>query len=261
MIQMQDVTVFDMPIEVQAQEQRIAELDRTYNLSTSNSAYTYKYETKKPKIVQPKTTAISPMVIYLTEKLRQGNPQEQKRALVAILQGLNKKKGSAQYLDSGLTDALFFVIDQDTSKMQGPTRQQLRYRKQLRENKRLPKEKIDIAVQLSEKEMAERNKAYSLYLVAKIQSELCNQIADRTGLQPKVNDLPIVQRLIKVSQTNKDENIRGAALGALALLNRPEFEQDLSVIFSKAANSNDKIIKEYAERALKSLSEGDPFEE
>ena len=65
---MQDVTVFDMPIEVQAQEQRIAELDRNYNLSPSNSAYTYKYEKKKPKIVQPKTTAISPMVIYLTEK-------------------------------------------------------------------------------------------------------------------------------------------------------------------------------------------------
>ena len=47
MIQMQDVTVFDMPIEVQAQEQRIAELDRNYNLSPSNSAYTYKYEKKK----------------------------------------------------------------------------------------------------------------------------------------------------------------------------------------------------------------------
>ena len=44
---MQDVTVFDMPIEVQAQEQRIAELDRNYNLSPSNSAYTYKYEKKK----------------------------------------------------------------------------------------------------------------------------------------------------------------------------------------------------------------------
>ena len=261
MIQMQDVTVFDMPVEVQAQEQRIAKLDRNYNLSPSNSTYTYKYEQKKPKVVQPKTTSISPAVIYLSATLKQGTPQEQTRALVAILQGLNKKKGSAQFLDSGLTDALFFVINQDTSKLKGPTKQQIRYRKQLKENKRLPKEKIDIAVELSDKEIAERNKAYSLYLVAKIQSELCNQIEERTGLQPKVTDLPIVQRLIKVSQTNQDENIRGAALGALALLNRPEFEQDLSVIFSKAANTNDKIIKEYAERALKSLSEGDPFAE
>lgn len=257
MIQMQDVTVFDMPVEVQEQEQRIAELDRSKNISS----YTYKYELKKPAVVQPKTSTISPIVVYITEKLKHGTPQEQKRALVAILQGLDKKKGAAQYLDAGLTDALFYVIDQDTSKMQGPTRQQKRYRKQIQANKKLPKEKIDIAIELSEKELAERNKAYSLYLVAKIQDKLCDEIVNRTGIQPQLSDLSIVQRLIKVSQTNQDENIRGAALGALALLNRPEFEQDLSIIFSQAASSNCQTVKKYAERALRSLSEGDPFAE
>lgn len=257
MIQMQDVTVYDMPVEVQAYEQRIAEIDR----KVTPYSYTYKYETKKPTIVQPRTNSISPAVTYLSEKLKRGTPQEQKKALVAILQGINKKKGASQFLDASLTDALFFVIEQDTSKMAGPTRQQLRYRKQLKDNKKISKEKIDIAVALSDKEVAERNKAYSLYLVARIQDLLCNEMEKRTGLQPKVTDLPIVQRLIKESQTNKDENIRGAALGALALLNRPEFEQDLAVIFSKASNTDNQVIKDYAERALKSLSEGDPFEE
>lgn len=256
---MQDVTVFDMPVEVQAHEQRIAEIDRKVN--PSSYTYTYKYEPKKPTIVQPRTTSISPAVTYLAEKLKRGTPKEQKTALVYILQGLNKKKGASQFLDASLTDALFFVIDQDTSNMSGPTRQQLRYRKQLNENKRISKEKVDIAATLSDREIAERNKAYSLYLVARIQDLLCDEMQKRTGLQPKVTDLPIVQRLIKESQTNKNENIRGAAFGALALLNRPEFEQDLAVIFCKASNTDNKVIKDYAERALKSLSEGDPFEE
>lgn len=259
MIQMQDVTVFDMPVEVQAKEQRIAEIDRRYNLSPSS--YTYKYETKKPTIAQPRTKSISPVVAYLTEKLKRGTPQEQKQALVAVLQGLDKKKTATQFLDTGLTDALFFVIEQDTSKMQGPTKKQIKYRKQLKENKRLSNDKIDYAVTLSQKEIAERNKAYSLYLVARIQDLLCDEIQNRTGVQPKITDLPIVQRLIKESQTNKDENIRGAALGALALLNRPEFEQDLAAIFSKASYTDNKVVKEYAERALKSLSDGDPFDE
>jgi hypothetical protein len=205
-------------------------------------------------IVAPKKV-ISSNTYFLSEKLRNGKTDDQLRAMKVILQGLNNNKTATMYLDTTLTDALFSVIEEDISKFQGPTKKQIKYRKKIDQGKTLSEEKVKIAYELSPRELAERNKAYAIYLVAMIQNTLCDQLKEKADITPKFSELPIVQRLVKESQTNSDDNIKGASLSALLLLNRPEFEGDITRIYNEAMKSNNKKVKEYATKSLKNLEE------
>ena len=227
MIQMQDVTVFDIPVDVQASEQRIMFLNTkpAYNY---NLAYNVK-NPKKPQIVQPQTETISPLVSYLIQKLQTGTIEEQERCLFIIGKNL-ELKGSEQFLDESLTNALFSFANKDISKYKQATEKQKHLRKKLQEGKELSKKNYQIAYSLSEQEIAQKNQITAIFLIAKIQNVLYKEIKQRSDLQPKFYDLPAVPRLINEIQNNKNENIKIAAIEAFGIMYKYEFFDDITAL-------------------------------
>ncbi len=251
MIQMQDYTITEMPVNEHSYVQIIA--DKNFPEEISNYKISYEIQNKKqPTIVQPQTKSISPVVNYLISKLKTGTPIEKSRCLELIEKGI-ESKGNSQYLDAGLTDALFFVADENISKLSGPTLGQKMLRNKISKGKKVSLQKMTKAMELSDIELAQKNKLYSLFLIGKIQNLLYKDIKTRTGLNPKLYDMPATARLVEEVKNNPDDTIKASAIGALYLMNRPEFNEDLEEIFESAQHSEAKAVREYATKALNDL--------
>lgn len=228
MIQMQDVTVFDIPVEVQVSEQRITFQDKkpiTYNY---NLAYNVK-NPKKPQIVNPQTETISPLVSYLIQKLQTGSIEEQEKCLSVIGKNI-ELKSNEQFLDESLTNELFNLINEDISKYKEATEKQKRLRKKIQEGKQLSKKEYLSAYNLSEQERVQKNQITAVFLIAKIQNVLYKEIKQRSNLMPKFYDLPAVSKLINEIKNNKNENIKIAAVDAIGVIYKYEFFDDITAL-------------------------------
>lgn len=251
MIQMQDVTVFDLPVETKAYEQRIVMQNRNADFSS----YTVAYTPKKPEIVAPQTTYISPIVSYLINRLQNGTISEQETSILSIRKGLISPSG-AQLLDKSLSDALFAITDADLSKYKGPTFTQNRLRKKHYAGKKLSKAQAQKAFALSDREKVERNQCMAIETIAEIQNLLYNELHRRTGLKPKFKELPAVDKIICEAKNNPSENVKLASVCALGLLYRPDYIDDLTATFQDIAQTtSSKNIREQALGAVQKLSE------
>ncbi len=241
MIQMQDVTVFDLPVETKAYEQRIVMQNRNADFSS----YTIAYTPKKPEIVKPQTSYISPMVMHVSERLKNGTLKEQESSIRTILNSLDSSTG-AQFLDKGINDALFAIVDSDLSQYKGPTWSQKRLRNKHYQGKKLTKEQAKKAFELSDRERAEVNKGLALTAIAESQNLLFREVYRRTGLKPSFKDLPAVDKIVYEAKNNQSEYVKIAALNALGYLYRPEYLDDLSATFSDIAKTtkSDTIRKQ-----------------
>lgn len=247
MIQMQDVTVFDTPVEFQASEQRIIFQDKkplTYNY---NLAYNVKTP-KKPQIVKPQTETISPLVSYLIQKLQTGSIEEQEKCLLVIGKNI-EIKGNEQFLDESLTNALFNLVNDDISKYKEATEKQKRLRKKIQEGKELSQKDYFTAYNLSEQERVQKNQVTAIFLIAKIQNVLYKEIKQRSDLQPKFYDLPAVPKIINEIKNNQNENIQIAAVDAIGIMYRYEFFDEItSLLENIQKTTKSETVKQEAEQ-------------
>ena len=249
MIDFQDISVYDFPVQVVAHEQRVVDFNRTI-------AYTKTYNVKSPKkitIVKPQTNTISPQVNHSVQKLQNGSVLEKKQTLLNIMQAL-ETKSAAQYLDASVTDALFAIVDEDISSLKDASCAQKCLRKKIKEGKKYSERKTAKALALSEKEQAENNKVMALYTVAQIQNVLFTELDKRSGLKASFSDMPASKKLLDEIQNNPDNNIKGVAVAALYKMYRPEFKKDLVPVFEKYSKSSIKEVKESASKSLKLIN-------
>ena len=246
MIDVQDISVLDKVRE------NIPAKVITVDYSTRYLTAYASGDIKKVEIVKPQTQSISPVVNYIIDNLKNGTAAQQSKCLEKISKILSSA-AAVQFLDEGITNALFYVVNQDTSKLKAPTRRQKKYRQQIQQGKKLSAKKVNEAYKLSEREIADRNKIYALADIAKIQNLLYDELLKRSDIKTSFKDMPAVPRLLEIYEKNPDGNLKAAAIGALYLMYRPEFKSDLKPIFEKAAQSQSPQVKQYAETALNDI--------
>lgn len=188
---------------------------------------------KEPIIISPNTNCIVPVVKNLSETLKNGTPEEVVKSINYINKDLATVR-KVQYLDVSLTDALFDIVNKDTSEMKKPTKEQLRLRKKLKAGKKMKPAQIELATNLSEKEIAECNKVSALYTIASIQNVLYSELTKRTDLKPKADDMPAFSRLSDILLNTIDVNLKNAAAIALATMDRPDFHDDIKSLLIKS---------------------------
>jgi len=239
-----------------------AEIVQTYKISQEqtesaifkfedSSSAIYKHEVKKPKIITPQTTTISPIAKSYAIKLKVGNEDEKK----FIMENINSLcsqnvKESIVFSDTDISDALFEIINEDISKLKKPSRKQLHLRKAFNEGKELTQKQKEIAFSYSEKEKAEQNKILAFYTLGTIQNLIYRITTKKTGITPKLQDSPIVSKIIYEAKNNKDENMRASAIGTLHMIARPEYNKDLKPVFQSALSDKSKIVKDMAKESL-----------
>ena len=162
----------------------------------------------------------------------------------------------------------------DTSKLPGPTEQQVAIRNKIAENDKVKEEatkagqnpdtvklphdltpqELEEGNKLSPYEQAERNKEYAMFTTCILQKTYADELQKLTGNVPPVTELPGSKAIITTLKENPSPDMRVSAIDALRYVERPEYKDDLTTLYTIAQNDADPNVSEAATQALASLN-------
>lgn len=188
--------------------------------------------------------------------------------------GLTNEADAVPYIQEDVFEKLIDIMSVDSSKLDGPTEQQLQLRDKVAENDatiyaaiqagkdpkgvalphQLTPEEESLANTITPLEQAERNKEYALFTTAILQKTYGDEIEKRTGNVVPLTDLPGAAAVVDELKSNQNPAIRTAAIDALRYVQRPEYKDDLSKIYTIAQSDADEGVAAAASDALNSLN-------
>ena len=189
--------------------------------------------------------------------------------------GMTNEADAVPYVQEEVFKKLIDIMDVDSSKLEGPTEKQLELRAKVEENDnaiaqaeekgidpktiKLPHEvtpeEEKFARTTTPMEQAERNKEYALFTTAILQKTYGDEIEKRSGNVVPLTDLPAAAQVVNELKENPNPAIRTAAIDSLRYIQRPEYKDDLSKIYTIAQSDADETVSIAAGEALKSLDE------
>jgi hypothetical protein len=187
--------------------------------------------------------------------------------------GLTNEADAVPYVQEEVFNKLFDIINVDSSKLAGPTEQQLQLREKVAQNdaaiynaeqagkdpksiqlpNALTPEEEQLANTITPLEQAERNKEYALFTTAVLQKTYGDTIEKRTGNVVPLTDLPGAAVVVDELKSNQNPAIRMAAIDALRHVQRPEYKNDLSQIYTIAQSDADEGVVAAANDAMKNI--------
>ena len=190
--------------------------------------------------------------------------------------GLNEATQSevVPYVQENIFDKLIDIMNVDTSKLPGPTEQQVAIRNKIAENDKVKEEatkagqnpdtvklphdltpqELEEGNKLSPYEQAERNKEYAMFTTCILQKTYADELQKLTGNVPPVTELPGSKAIITTLKENPSPDMRVSAIDALRYVERPEYKDDLTTLYTIAQNDADPNVSEAATQALASLN-------
>lgn len=188
--------------------------------------------------------------------------------------GLTNEADAVPYVQEEIFNKLFDIINTDSSKLAGPTEQQLQLREKVAQNdlaifnaqqagkdpktvqlpNTLTAEEEKLANTITPLEQAERNKEYALFTTAVLQKTYGDEIEKRNGTVVPLTDLPGAAVVVDELKSNQNPAIRMAAIDALRYVQRPEYKNDLAQVYTIAQGDADEGVSAAATDALNSLN-------
>jgi len=161
---------------------------------------------------------------------------------------------AAELLDEKVINTLTDIINADSSKLAGPTQEQLKARQKLMAGQSLSDADKQLATTITPMEQAERNKSYSMFTTAILQKLYADEVAKLTGTTVPITELPGIVTLVDNLKDNPNPMVRISALEALSYIQQPAYKQDLSTLFTIAQNDQDVNVQEAAKAGLEKLN-------
>lgn len=205
-----------------------------------------------PVVEQPTAPDASQTPEAFAGKLKTSDLDAQKAAIEEVADTVkNNETLGPVLLDTQVFDALVDIIDKDTSSLQGPTPEIIELRQKPEEE--LSEEDKTKAKTPTPLESAEINKQYALYTIAYMQERLNNELEKRNGQALPLKDLPCIEKVIDTAKSNPNPMLRIGAIASLSHIQRPEYKDDLNIIFELAKSDEDKRVQESANNAIEAL--------
>ena len=210
-------------------------------------------QTAAPVVEQPVAPDASQTPESFAGKLKSTDLAAQKAAIEEVADTVkNNETLGPVLLDTQVFDALVDIIDKDTSSLQGPTPEIIELRQKPQEE--LSEEDKTKAKTPTPLESAEINKQYALYTISYMQERLNNELEKRNGKALPLKDLPCIEKVIDTAKSNPNPMLRIGAIAALSHIQRPEYKDDLNVIFELAKSDEDARVQEAATKAIELLT-------
>lgn len=166
----------------------------------------------------------------------------------------NDPQKATELLDVKVMDALTNIVKADTSKLTGPTAEQLAAREKLLSNQKMTDDEKKLASNITPLEQAERNKSYAMFTSAIMQKLYADEVAKLTNTTVPITELPGAVTIVEQLKNNPNPMVRTSALEALSYIQNPAYKKDLETLFTIAKNDQDKGVQEAATAALDKLS-------
>ena len=189
--------------------------------------------------------------------------------------GLKNEADAAPYVQEDVVQKLIDIVNVDSTKLAGPTEQQIQLREKVAQNdmaiynaqqagkdpstvelpNKLTPDEEKLAAEQTPLEKAERNKEYALFTMAVLQKTYGDTIEKETGNVVPLTDLPGAAVVVDELKGNQNPAIRSAAVDALRHIQRPEYKNDLSQLFTIAKSDADEGVVAAADYALQHIDE------
>ena len=187
---------------------------------------------------------------------------------------LNNQADVIPYVQENIFDKLIDIMNVDSTKLAGPTDKQLEIRDKMAQNDKAiedatkagqdPKSvKLPFALtpqeeeegnKLSPMEQAERNKEYAMFTTAILQKTYADEVEKQSGTVVPLTELPGSKAIITTLKTSDNPDMAASAIDALRYVQRPEYKEDLTKLYSIAQNDSRQQVADAATEALASLN-------
>lgn len=213
-------------------------------------------QVKTPEIETP--APLEPQVDLNAFISRLANPDYEVQA-TAMEEIANMVKDNPQkateLLDVKVMDSLNNIINTDSSKLAGPTQEQIAARQKLMKNEQMSDNEKTLATTITPMEQAERNKSYAMFTTAILQKLYSDEVAKLTNTTVPLTELPGAVSIVEQLKNNPNPMVRTSAIEALSYIQQPAYKADLNTLFTIAKNDQDKGVQEAANAALNKLNQ------
>ncbi len=217
-----------------------------------------KSETKAPKVEVEQPVPMAPQVDLNSFIAKLSNPdyEVQANAMEEIANMVKDEPQKAtELLDEKVVNALNTIVNTDSSKLTGPTAEQIEAREKLMKGEKLSEADQKLATTITPMEQAERNKSYAMFTSSIMQKLYGDEVAKLTGSTVPLTELPGAVTIVDQLKNNPNPMVRTSAIEALSYIQKPEYKQDLTTLFTIAKNDQDKNVQEAATAALAKLDQ------
>lgn len=242
------------PEAVQAAPQQVIQqqnINTPAPVVTQQPAATPKVEVEQPVPMAPQVDLNS-----FIAKLSNPDYEVQANAMEEIANMVKDEPQKAtELLDEKVVNALNTIVNTDSSKLAGPTAEQIAAREKLKKGEKLSEAEQKLATTITPKEQAERNKSYAMFTSSIMQKLYGDEVAKLTGSTVPLTELPGAVTIVDQLKNNPNPMVRTSAIEALSYIQKPEYKQDLTTVFNIAKNDQDKDVQEAAAAALAKLDQ------
>lgn len=162
---------------------------------------------------------------------------------------------ATELLDEKIINTLNAIMNTDSSKLAGPTQEQLTARVKLNKGEQISDAEKQLATTITPMEQAERNKSYAMFTTAILQKLYSEEVAKLTGSTVPLTELPGAVTIVEQLKNNANPMVRTSAIEALSYIQQPAYKQDLNTLFTIAQKDQDKNVQEAATAALAKLAQ------
>lgn len=206
------------------------------------------------EIVPPQPMAPQVDLNSFIAKLTNPDYEIQANAMEEIANMIKDEPQKAtELLDEKIVNALNTIINTDSSKLEGPTAEQIAARQKMMKGEQLSDSDKELATKITPMEQAERNKSYAMFTSAIMQKLYGDEVAKLTGTTVPLTELPGATTIVEQLKNNQNPMVRTSAIEALSYIQKPEYKQDLTTLFTIAQKDQDQNVQEAAKQALAKL--------
>ena len=225
-------------------------------------------EIKRPEIIPGEEILPDVDIPLVISNLTNADYDVQAQQMEEIARiSLDNPENAVPYIVREVFSSLIDITKKDTANLAAPTDEQVQARKKLisnfivMENAKQGQGQVKLPYQLTEKdfalanelspmEQAERNKEYALYTISILAKIYTDEVEKQTGNIVPLTDLPGSAAIVDALRFNPNSGVKIAAIDALRHIQRPEYKEELTTLYTLAQADSNPQVSMAAERAL-----------
>lgn len=182
---------------------------------------------------------------------------------------LDNPENAVPYIVRDVFSSLIDITKKDSANLAMPTDEQIAARRKVianyiaLENAKQPakmpyqltEKELALANEISPMEQAERNKEYALYTIAILAKIYTDEVEKQTGNIVPMTDIPGTSAIVDALRYNPNSGVKVAAIDALSHIQRPEYKEELTTLFTLAEADRNPEVAISASRAIQRLNE------
>lgn len=227
-------------------------------------------ELKRPEIIPSEPILPRVDISLVTQNLTSSNKDVQAQQMEEIVRlAIMEPEKAKDYLISDVFTSLINIAQEDATKLTPPSKEQIIARQKLIANimavekdknavNNLPykmnDDEVGLATALSPMELTERNKEYAIASLGILAGLFIQDYQEKEGRVVPITDAPGVSAIVNALRKDPDSGVKLAAIDALRQIQRPEYKEELSALYSLAKTDPNPAVSRTAEKALAELN-------